>query len=300
MVARGAALPRRLAALALALVLAAVAGPTPAAASIPKSALLRVEQLYADASHAAEAGDHQKAAECYREVLKVLPEEEETHASRTLALVDAIAAYRAGYASAGDGALLCDALALLDTYDASLRSTYGAEASAQDGAQTAIDARAQLDAEVASAELSCETDDLDPEPEPAEAPAPDPDPEPAPAPTRAGPDPLLIAGGASAGIGGLLLVTMGAGLVVGAGAERDGDALRRERPELAIDDPTLASITRRGQTGNRLAIASGVIAGAALITGAVLIGVSLRRRGSARRERPQALGIDGGGLFLRF
>ncbi|MCA9660698.1 MAG: hypothetical protein KC486_20315, partial [Myxococcales bacterium] len=129
-----------------------------------------------------------------------------------------------------------------------------------------------------------------------------PEPEPEPEPAPAGPSIPVIAGGVSLGVGGLLIAVMGAGLGVGAKAERDALALRDDEPTLTVDDPELAEILERGRRGNRTAIVGGILGGAALIAGAVLIGIS---RGGGWHRGAQArtgrrVGLARGGVVVRF
>ncbi|MEZ4454877.1 MAG: hypothetical protein R3B09_35835 [Nannocystaceae bacterium] len=97
----------------------------------------------------------------------------------------------------------------------------------------------------------------------------------------------------------MFLTMMSAGLLVSAGAERDGRALRESMPDLAIDDLNSAGCVRRGRLGERLAIAGGVCAGVTLVTGAILIvlGERVDRRASATESRAV---VDARGVGVRF
>ena len=86
---------------------------------------------------------------------------------------------------------------------------------------------------------------------------------------------MLIAGATTTGIGVAALGVMTAGLVIGALAERDGQALVDDAlvmgAPLPERDPALLELERRGQTGNLIAIAGGVAGAVALGVGVPLL-----------------------------
>lgn len=98
------------------------------------------------------------------------------------------------------------------------------------------------------------------------------DPQPRPASSKK----LLIAGGATGGFGLVMLGLMVGGLVRGNRAEADGKALVEAMPTLMEDDPALASIDRRGRSGNAMAIAGGVLGSLALGAGVALLVLGAR------------------------
>jgi hypothetical protein len=88
--------------------------------------------------------------------------------------------------------------------------------------------------------------------------------------------PLVIAGGVLTGVGLAMVGLMAGGLVRGKRAEADGDALVDAMPTTPEEDPELQAIDDRGRSGNRMAIAGGVIGALALGTGIALLVVGLR------------------------
>jgi hypothetical protein len=277
---RGSARSRVLACVvALALIDGGVGSARARAAEPAQDVRDEVEALYEEAAAAREDGDLVAAGAAFAAVLAVVDEAKDTHGSRALALADAVAAYRAAFEASAAASSLCEAQRVLLAYEAELTERYGDGAAAMDGGVLAAELGEGIAATLADNDLSCETG------------------EPAPA----GPSIPVIAGGVSLGVGGLLLAVMGAGLGVGARAEREALALRDDEPTLTVDDPELAEILERGRRGNRTAIVGGILGGAALIAGAVLIGIS--RGGGLRGAQARAgrrVGLARGGVVVRF
>lgn len=284
-------------ALALALLDGAAAPALARAAQPAEDVRDELEGLYEEAAAAREDGDLVAAGAAYAAVLQVLAEAPESHGGRALALADAVAAYRAAFDATAAAPPLCEAQAVIVAYEAGLAARYGDDAAAMDGGALAAELRAGIAATLADNSLSCKTDDPEPEPEPAPA----PEPEPAPAAEREPPPISLVAGAVSLGVGGVLMAVMGAGLGVGARAQREALELRDEEPGLSVDDPELAQILERGRRGNRTAIVGGILGGAALIAGAVLVGISrgARPRGAEARVG-RRVGLARGGVVVRF
>jgi len=99
---------------------------------------------------------------------------------------------------------------------------------------------------------------------------------------------------------------MVSGLVVGRGAEREGTDLTDHATamgmSLSMDDPAVQDAVRRGKTGNALAIAGGVIGGAALAVGVPLLILGKRSPAQRRARLTPALAptYAGASLLLRF
>lgn len=170
----------------------------------------------------------------------------------------------------------------------------------------ATDERAQVREQIAGERkltpaLDCETVEF-PSDDVAEAtPAPTEKPD-APAPVKQPRErrpinkPLTIAGGVLTGVGLAMVGLMAGGMVRGKRAEADGDALVEARPTTPEDDPELQKIDDRGRSGNRMAIAGGVIGALALGTGIALLVVGLRggptrRVAVAPTVAPRAVGL---------
>jgi len=108
--------------------------------------------------------------------------------------------------------------------------------------------------------------------------------------------PLVIAGGVLTGFGLVMVGLMAGGMVRGKRAEADGDALVAAMPTLPAEAKELQDIASDGRTGNRMAIAGGVLAGLALGTGVALLVVGLKggrtnKVAVAPTLSPRALGL---------
>ena len=102
-------------------------------------------------------------------------------------------------------------------------------------------------------------------------------------------------------IGRALIAAAPAGLGPGAHADSRVRDARHADPGCDIDAWLADGLVQRGQAANRLAIASSVIAGVALVAGATLLIVG-KSRGGARPVPARAARLDltRGGLGLRF
>ncbi|MEZ4454876.1 MAG: hypothetical protein R3B09_35830 [Nannocystaceae bacterium] len=178
---RRSAYARALASILVALAL--VAPSTARARALPEETRAQVEALYSEANTAAELGEYARAADRYREVLRILPEGEDTYETRAVALADAIRAYRRADEEGGDPRSLCRASALASEYLREARSAFGIDAAVMDGPKSAIRERDAIHSILAGRDLSCETVMKSPAPAPEPAVEPEPEPEPA-APRR--------------------------------------------------------------------------------------------------------------------
>ena len=109
----------------------------------------------------------------------------------------------------------------------------------------------------------------------------------------------LIAGGSAAlvlGLGGVGI--MGAGISMGAAAQRDVEALAANPP---IDIAQVNELDQRGSTANVLAYVGGAVAGVGIAVGAALIvvGVKKRKAAGAAPEDGALSRIQVGGWALR-
>lgn len=270
----------------------AVAAPPPAGDPIRQ----KVEAVFEAANRASEAGDHVTAAERYAEAVDLLPERRENHDGRALALLDSVRARRRAFAGSGDAGQLCAARSLIARYLDEAAEAYGIGAAQMDGPRAAAREREGIDESLAAAGETCSQGQVegpsDSRPTPRAGPAPAPT---APKPRRS---PLTVAGAVSLGVAGGFLVMMAAGLGVGQAAEAAGRDLRREDPTRDIDGLLDAGFYRRGQAGNAVAIAGGVLGGLAAVVGASLLVVGARPR--ARPAVDARLGPGGVSLRLRF
>lgn len=311
-VSRAGVAPRALAVL-LGLTLAT---PATAARAAPRDpALEAATRRYQEGISERDAGDFVTAAESFTAALRDLPPT--AREIRAAVLFDLVDARRNAFAEGEGPGQICESERLLGDYLAEVKQSLGARADKLPDTRKArkllADVRKQLAAyKVEHPDLDCarttvERPTPEPEPEPAPPPAPAVAPEPAPPPpdttrprrARA----LVIAGSVTTGVGGLFLGVMAGGLAIGRGAERDGDAwtqkaIKNQNAPLSADDPALQSLVRRGQMGNKLAIAGGVLATVLVATGVGLLVLGLR--GKPNRPPRAALAPTGPGLTLRF
>jgi hypothetical protein len=284
--------------LTVALALLLAADPAAAQQSAPLEPA-RLEAIYSAANQATAAGDDVTAAERYADVLDVLPESRENHESRALALLDSVAARRRAQAS-GTGSQLCRARDLVRDYLATARTIHGAAAAGLDGVRQAEHTRDALTAEIA--DLLDPTCPGDPSPAPPIEHHEPPRLAPAPGPDR---DRRVIAGATLLGAGGLSLGLMALGLGLGARAEQAGREARAADPTRDIDDLLDDGFLQRGQAGNRLAIAGGVLTGVTVVIGAALLLLARTRPRHAganndRTARRSAPAVSPAGIGLRF
>lgn len=236
-----------------------------------------------------------------------------TQASRATVLFELVDAQRSAFAAGGrvrgkehPAAHLCAAEAALTEFiDAEKKRAPKAKrsADARTAGERRNEVRAELDAvRKNAADLDCATVEY-PREDVAEAapvaPAEQAD-EAAPRPRRAIHKPFVIAGAVTTGVGMIFVGLMASGLVRGKRAEQDGAALVAISPTLPEDDPRLQAIDRRGKSGNRLAIAGGVIGTAALGAGIALLVVGLRGGPGSRVALSPIVGRRDLGLLLRW
>ena len=309
--------PRRALATRLAAVLVAMSLATPATAAAPPPedpALAEATRIYEQGIGERDAGDHVAAAESFTDAYdKIPPASREIRAAVLFDLVDA---RRNAFAEGEGPAQLCECERRLVAYDADVVANLGKKGERLPDTRKArkllSDVRAQLTAlRAETPALDCATLTLDkPAPEPGPIAAPEKPPEP---PPPSGPTPeelrrrkFTIAGGTLTAVGGVFLILMVSGLVVGRKAERDGadltdDAIDAGAP-LSMDDPAVMDAVQRGKTGNGLAIAGGVIGGAALAAGVPLLILGKRPVGQRRALLTPQLAptYAGASLQLRF
>lgn len=276
------------------LLAAAIGSPRAVAAPTADELRVQVEAALEAADRAGQAGDHVLAAEKYAEAVALLPERREHQDGRALALLDSVRARRRAFAALGDPLQLCAARELIARYLAEAAQAYGIAAATMDGPTAAARERQDVDAALDAAHATCPQGQAQPPPREDPGPPVSPPP-PAPGPRRPA---TMIAGGVTLGVGAGLLVMMAAGLGLGSSAEAAGRDLRRQEPTRDIDGLLDADFYRRGQAGNGMAIAGGVIGGVAVIVGASLLIVGARKRGP--RAVARRLGAAGPALRFRF
>ncbi len=295
---------------------------TPAlAAPAADDPLAAATKTYEEGIRERDAGDFVAAADSFTAAYRDIPPS--SREIRAAVLFDLVDARRNAFAEGEGPAQICECERLLVAYLDEVKQTFGARGEKYPDTRKAkkllAEVRKQLGKQRAETpELDCAEATVDRPPPPE----PEPEPEPPPPPPPSGPSEaelqaeaaksrrartLVIAGAVTTGVGGLFLGLLAGGLVVGRNAERDGAARTQVGLDagapLSQDDPELRAIVERGELGNGLAIAGGVLS-----TLAVAAGVSLLVLGQRAGKRPPraalapvlAPGFAGAGLHLRF
>lgn len=278
---------------------ACLAAAPPAPPVCPSDAAQRVveaKSLIERAQKDYDRGALVDAAEAYSGAVMRFPECEAHHLRRATALEQAVATYEKLHGGSPQRLVFVEqALELVDTYLADLRTLYASDAEALEGAATATALRDRLSAELAAASPGAP----DPEPPPAVA-APEPVADPAP-PT--GDRKLAIGVGVSAGVGALSLAAS-LGLMIS--ARRQGPLWRQiyarsiyAGTPSSAEDPLCARTSRAqdeqldalcaGRTGRLVGAAIlGAVSLAAVATAAVL-GARMSRASRPASKRAAAL-----------
>lgn len=267
------------------------------------------EQHYNRGISERDAGHYAAAAVEFELAYKDIPASSEYRAGVMFEMVDA---HRAAFSAGGrirgkehPAAHLCAADTVLAEFVAATEEVRGRKGKRSPDTNRAIELRNDLRKQIAAAkqtapELDCATVEYPREDVAAAAPPVEPGEEPAKKPPRAPrkiDKPLVIAGGVLTGFGLIMIGLMAGGMVRGKRAEADGDALVAAMPTLPAEDAALQEIDQRGKSGNRMAIAGGVLGGLALGTGVALLVVGLRggrtnnKVAVAPTMSPQALGL---------
>lgn len=273
--------------LACTLALSFASAPLEVRAAAPDQ---EIERLYVEGQDKYSEGDFAGAADAWTRLLDRLPEAQANRATRENVLLNVVQAHLDGYdrTRKDDGTkdieMLRAGKVVLDTYFASFKKAYGDRAAVSTAVQEKAD---ELESKLAQAEK-----------EAAAVPEPDPDPEPNDGGSgtttndKTRPEIIvletendgggLIVGGAVAA--GLSLV--GFGLLIGGGiignrAEEDFTAATTQDER---DDAK-----KSGDIGNALQYTGGIAGGALLVTGAVLIGLGIKRRKDAKAARDEKL-----------
>lgn len=256
---------------------AAAPGAAPAATPAPDAdPLADAQRLYDRGKAKFETADYADAIELWTEAYAIVPETSDGAQTKVLLLYNIATAREKQFDVSRDPAELRQAAILLESFERSIPTLYGGEGPEAEAERTKVRAkRAELEArlrehEAAQAAADDEDDEATPPPPEPTAP-PDDD----GAPQGRGARGLVIGGAVAAGLGVGGLGLMAAGLGMGARANDISD--------LAPDDVDgRRARFDRGRTGNALAIAGGVAGGVLLVTGAVLLGLGLRRARAGR------------------
>ena len=249
---------------------------------------LRAKSLYEQGKNRFDTADYDAAIELWTEAYGALPNTPDAAPIKAALIYNIATAQERAYAIDKDITHLRRAAILVQQYADAIPALYGEGEQAQaerDRVQERLeDLRTRIEeAEAAQPEPEAEPDAEDesiehPFPEPVPSSDMQPDPR-----TR----PLIISGAVLAGLGVAMSGVMAGGLVMGSQAN-DGVPEDLEQRRDQFD---------KGRTGNTLAIASGVVAGVLVVTGATLLGVGLSRRRSPVAVTP-SVGPKWSGLSL--
>ena len=238
--------------------------PAPQEAAPQQSAsLAEAEALYKRGRTSFETANYLEAIDLWTDAYGLVDDVPENAAIKAALIYNIAAAQEKAYDIDTDITHLRQAEVLLETYAQSVPALYadGPESAAE---TQKVEARlAELRTRIEEAEAAL------PEPEAAtETTVPE---DPAPRGPTEDPKakPLIIAGAVTAGVGVAGLGLMAGGLAMGSAAN-DVDT------DQSI--PDRRSQFDRGRTGNTLAYVGGAVGGALLVTGALLLGIGLKKR----------------------
>ncbi len=243
---------------------------TAAAAPEESGRLGEAEALYKRGRSSFETANYLEAIDLWEEAYGLVQDVPENAAIKAALIFNIAAAQEKAYDIDTDVTHLRQASVLMETYARSVPALYGegpeGEAELEKIEARLTELRARIEA--ADAEAAARQPASGPDPVDAVDPVPEPTVQPDPKAK-----PLLIAGAVTAGLGVAGLGLMAGGLAIGNAANDLEDGLSIEDRRAQFD---------RGRTGDTLAIVGGVAGGALLVTGAVLVGIGLKKRSTGR------------------
>jgi len=224
-------------------------------------ALQDAEALYKRGRTSFETANYLEAINLWEEAYGLVQDVPENAAIKAALIYNIAAAQEKAYDIDTDITHLRQAAVLMETYARSVPALYGDEDEAQLELEKIEKRLAELRQRIEEAEAA------------APEPGPDPDPGPEVIEPTFKPDPrakpLIIAGAVTAGLGVVGLGLMAGGLAMGSSANELGEDVSLEDRRAQFD---------RGRTGNTLAYVGGAAGGVLLVTGAVLLGIGLKKR----------------------
>lgn len=210
---------------------------------------------------------------------------------RSLIVWETYYTYRDAQAAALDPALLCEEAAFLRGYLDFLDTHLSPDTRPADRRDAS---RLVQETEAALGTSGCEpADDLLPVSTTVQRPSPPPVPAPPP-PTPPAPDarPLRLSGGVLLGVGVLFASTTAVPLAFGEALQREHDRiLHGGYPMGHVSEDIISADAQLAATGarlNQIALGLAIVAGAALLSGIVLLAVDSRHRGARVALRPRA------------
>lgn len=235
----------------------------PEAAPEDAGALQDAEALYKRGRTSFETANYLEAIDLWEEAYGLVQDVPENAAIKAALIYNIAAAQEKAYDIDTDITHLRQAAVLMETYARSVPALYGDEDEAALELEKIETRLAELRQRIEEAEAAAPQTDPDPDPDPGPQviePTFTPDP-------RA--KPLIIAGAVTAGLGVVGLGLMAGGLAMGSSANDLGEDVSLEDRRDQFD---------RGRTGNTLAYVGGAAGGVLLVTGAVLLGIGLKKR----------------------
>lgn len=223
-----------------------------------------------------DGGQYVEAARTWSKAAANLKESAK-HKDNRQAVFEYIAeAWTKGLAGADDVAQLREAVQELDGYCKGFTVAYGTESPVLPKIVAARDA---LQERLKAAETTSPTNPEGPTDAPSDKQPDVPD-----EPTGGGPKwkGLAIGGGVALGVGVGLVVVGAVGGAKGQAVEKDFTAMSCD-PAMPSAG-TCADLADKGKTMNTLAIAGGVAGGVLVITGAVLLGLGLKRKAAVKQQ----------------
>ncbi|MEM9457863.1 MAG: hypothetical protein AAGF11_27030 [Myxococcota bacterium] len=254
--------------------MATPAPSTPTEADEPPARSPTVDEarrLYTQGRAKFETADYKAAIEQWTEAYALVLDAEDDTKTRVLLLYNIATAREKAFEVSQDPTELRQAKILLNNFERSIPALYGEGPQANEERRKVQERLAEIEARLAA----YEQEQGGAEPAPVEPPPSEPEPEPEPEPDPGPPAGrgLVIGGAVAAGLGVAGFGLMAAGLGMGARAndlsDLDPDDIDGRRTQFD-----------RGRTGNALGLTGGITGGVLVVTGAVLLGLGLRKRGS--------------------
>jgi hypothetical protein len=268
------------------------AGPAAKASEDP--ALTRAKELYQRGKGQFDTANYATAIELWTEAYTALPDTPENARVKALLIYNIASARAKAFEIDQDITHLRQARVLLQSYADAIPQLYGETEEGLEELQKVESRIASLDDTIAAAEIEDPTPAptaADPVERPTAVEGPD-----GLAPVTPPPDPtsrgMVAAGATLVALGGASLGVMIAGLVVGDAANDIDDLDPNDNVARRIQFD-------RGRQGNVMAIAGGVIGGAFVIAGGVLIGLGRRRATRGPTALRPAVGPTFAGMQLR-
>ena len=247
------------------------ADTSPAPAADPPE-VAKAKKLYAKGKAAFDTTDYDTAIEAWTEAYSTLPDSPANAPVKAALIYNLATAQERAFGIDQDITHLRRAEDLMEAYARSIPALYGAGAEADAEAEKIEKRLADVRAEIEQAEAEAKAEAERRAAEEAAARDADEDKGSDPSKDAPPPDPkariFIITGGALMGGGVIGLGVMAGGLAMGSAANDDVPEDLGERRD-QFD---------RGQAGNVMAYVGGAVGGALLVTGAVLLGLGLKKR----------------------